>query len=112
MAVSAIRGITLDELVALNDEIIALVRAGVPLDRGLVSLGTDLPGRLGTLADTLGRRLESGESLAEMLEDSGDGLPARLPGRGGGRNSIGQPAVGARRYFDGRSPRIGTFDES
>ncbi|MDA1055303.1 MAG: hypothetical protein O3C40_33195 [Planctomycetota bacterium] len=34
MAVSATRGITLDELVALNDEIIALVRAGVPLERG------------------------------------------------------------------------------
>lgn len=75
MAVSATRGITLDELVALNDEIIALVRAGVPLERGLVSLGTDLPGRLGTLADSLGRRLESGESLADMLGDSGDGLP-------------------------------------
>ena len=42
--------ITLDQLVALNDEIAALVRAGVPLDRGLRSLGEDLPGRLGRFA--------------------------------------------------------------
>lgn len=75
MGVSATRSITLDELVALNDEIIALVRAGVPLEQGLVSLGTDLPGRLGALADSLGRRLEAGESLTGMLDDSGDGLP-------------------------------------
>ena len=45
--------ITLDQLIALNDEIAALVRAGVPLDRGLRSLGEDLPGRLGRFARQL-----------------------------------------------------------
>ncbi|MBC8353044.1 MAG: type II secretion system F family protein [Planctomycetes bacterium] len=75
MAVPATRGITLDELVALNDEMIALVRAGVPLERGLRSIGADLPGRLGRLAESLGRRLESGESLADTLDDSTDGFP-------------------------------------
>lgn len=75
MAVPATRGITLDELVALNDEMIALVRAGVPLEKGLLALGTDLPGRLGTLTTSLGRRLESGESLADSLDESTGGFP-------------------------------------
>ncbi|MCB9873181.1 MAG: type II secretion system F family protein [Planctomycetaceae bacterium] len=75
MAVPATRGITLDDLVALNDEMIALVRSGVPLERGLLALGTDLPGRLGTLATSLGHRLESGESLADTLDESGTGFP-------------------------------------
>ena len=74
MAFPAAR-ITLDELVALNDEMIALVRSGVPLEQGLVSLGTDLPGRLGTLAASLGRRLEAGESLADTLDESDAGFP-------------------------------------
>ena len=75
MVVPATRGITLDELAALNDEIIALVRAGVPLEHGLIAVGTDLPGRLGRFADSLGRRLEAGESLADTLDNSGDGFP-------------------------------------
>ena len=44
---------TVDELLALNDEIAALVRAGVPLERGLADLGGDMPGRLGALATRL-----------------------------------------------------------
>ena len=75
MAVPATRRITLDELVALNDEMIALVRSGVPLETGLLSLGTDLPGRLGALATALGRRLAAGESLADSLDESGTGFP-------------------------------------
>ena len=42
--------ISLDELVALNEEMAALVRAGVPLDAGMADLGGDLPGKLGVLA--------------------------------------------------------------
>ena len=75
MAVPATRSITLDELVALNDEMIALVRSGVPLEKGLLALGTDLPGRLGTLAASLGRKLEAGESLADTLDESGADFP-------------------------------------
>lgn len=68
--------ITLDNLIALNDEIAALARAGVPLDRGLLALGQDMPGRLGRVAQSLGRRLESGEDLAAALSNSGDEFPA------------------------------------
>jgi len=69
------RPVTLDQLVALSDEIAALARAGVPLDRGLKELATDLPGRVGTLAGDIGRRLEKGESLANILAESGGVFP-------------------------------------
>lgn len=64
--------ITLDELVALSDEMAALARAGLPLERGLRSLSGDLPGRLGCLANLLSERLERGQSLAEAIAQSGD----------------------------------------
>lgn len=67
--------LSLDELIALNDEIAALVRAGVPLDTGLRSLGGELPGRLGRLARSLSERLERGESLVQALDDTGGGFP-------------------------------------
>jgi len=60
---------------ALNDEIIALARAGVPLDRGLLAIGKDMPGRLGNIAQSLGRRLESGEDLAVAIGQSGNTFP-------------------------------------
>ena len=59
--------ITLDQLTALNQEIAALARAGIPLDQGLLHLGRDMPGRLGRLASEVGERLESGQPLGEAL---------------------------------------------
>ncbi|MCL4203693.1 MAG: type II secretion system F family protein [Pirellulaceae bacterium] len=59
--------ITLEQLTALNQEIAALARAGVPLNYGLLHLGRDLPGRLGRLANQVGERLESGQPLGEAL---------------------------------------------
>jgi general secretion pathway protein F len=67
--------ISLDQLVALNDEIAALVRAGVPLERGLLDVVGDLPGRLGTIARALGARMGRGESLTQALEAEGDTIP-------------------------------------
>jgi general secretion pathway protein F len=67
--------VTLDQLIALSDEMAALVRAGVPLDRGLVATGRDLKGRVGRLAGRLGGRLERGQGLAEALEADGAALP-------------------------------------
>ena len=69
------RPVSLDQLVALSDEIAALSRAGVPLDKGLRELGRDLPGRLGRLASEFGRRLEGGEDLAKIVGQSGGALP-------------------------------------
>ena len=67
--------ITLDQLLALNEEIAALVRAGVPLDRGLLEAGRDVRGRLGRIAGVLGRRLNRGEGLVEALEAEERAIP-------------------------------------
>ena len=64
--------ISLEELTALCDEMVALSRAGVPLDRGLIELAEDLPGRLGAKAQRIGEQLAGGGSLADVVsaEDS------------------------------------------
>jgi general secretion pathway protein F len=69
------RPITIEQLIALNDEIIALTRAGVSLESGLLAVGADLPGRLRSITTTLGERMSRGESLSEALERSGADLP-------------------------------------
>jgi general secretion pathway protein F len=60
---------TVNDLLALNEEIAALVRAGVPLEQGLADLGADMPGRLGQAAAALAKRTASGESLEQALAD-------------------------------------------
>jgi general secretion pathway protein F len=67
--------VTLDDLIALNDEIVALVRAGVPLDLGLRGLGEDLPGGLGRAARQLSERISRGESLTAALAEPSLQLP-------------------------------------
>jgi len=71
----AIGPVTLDQLVALNDEMAALVRAGIPLERGLIEAGRDLGGRLGRVAGDLGGRLDRGQALPDALGEARDGLP-------------------------------------
>lgn len=66
---------SLDDLIALNDEIAALARAGMPLERGLLDLGRDVPGRLGAMTTALGERMSRGEGLAEAIGAQGDRLP-------------------------------------
>lgn len=103
------RPITLDNLIALNDEIAALTRAGVPLDRGLLAIGEDMPGRLGRIAQSLGRRLESGEDLATSLSQAGDEFPpiyraVVLAGLRSGRLSVALEGIAktARRVTETR----------
>lgn len=67
--------VSLDHLLALNDELAALVRCGVPLERGLLALGRDMPGRMGDLAVGLAERLARGESLPDILRAE----PNRFP---------------------------------
>ncbi len=67
--------ITLDQLIALNDEMAALVRAGVPLEQGLGALGGDLPGQPGRLAQLLATRMSSGESLSKILSEDEQTFP-------------------------------------
>jgi type II secretory pathway component PulF len=67
--------ISLEQLIALNDEILALTRAGMPLERGLVETGADLPGRLRSITTSVGERLSRGETLPDALAALGDGVP-------------------------------------
>lgn len=69
------RSLSLDQFIALNQEMAALTRAGVPLHRGLIDLGHDFPGRVGAMAETLGRRLEQGESLEDVITDESQQFP-------------------------------------
>ncbi len=66
---------TLDDLTALNEEIAALVRAGIPLESGLAELGGDMPGRLGQFATALAERTARGESLAQAITGDAGQLP-------------------------------------
>jgi len=67
---------TLDDLIVLNDEIAALVRAGIPLDVGLAELGRDLPGQLGRFAVSLAEHNARGESLDQTLNEEAGQLPS------------------------------------
>ena len=67
--------LNLDELAAINDELAALVRAGVPLEPGLARLGSEMPGRLGRRARALAERLQGGEALEDVLDDPRMGFP-------------------------------------
>lgn len=68
--------LTIDELIALNEEIAALVRAGVPLERGLAGVARDVRGALGRVAGSLSRRMsEEGCSLTEALEAESASIP-------------------------------------
>lgn len=62
------RALRLEDLEVLNQELAALVRAGLPLDAGLVQAAEELGGGAGELAARLAERLARGESLCEALE--------------------------------------------
>lgn len=66
------RSVSLEQLTELCDEMAALVRAGVPLERSLAEVAEELPGRLGQLTSSLASQLERGENLYESLGDSGN----------------------------------------
>jgi len=72
---SSAKAVSLDELIALNDEMAALVRAGVPLEQGLVEIGRDMSGRLGRTATEMGERMKAGESLPEILASDERAFP-------------------------------------
>lgn len=70
------RPVTLDDLIVLNDEIASLVRCGVPLELGLVGLGSTLTGRLGRLTSRLASNLQKGATLPEALSTESKAVTA------------------------------------
>jgi len=98
------RPVTIDQLIALNEEIVALVRSGSPLERGLVQAGDDLPGRLGSAAKVLGERMARGEDLVSALEAEKDSIPTlyRAVVEAGSRTGdLGAALQGLTRYLKG-----------
>lgn len=67
--------LSLEQLVALNDELVALSRAGVPLEPGLAKLGSASGARVGQFAEQLSARMARGESLQQLVASSDSGLP-------------------------------------
>ncbi len=68
--------ISLDEWIALNGEITALTRSGIPLEWGLAETGRSLDGRLGRVVRALADRMRNGQSLSDAIEAEKDGLPS------------------------------------
>lgn len=67
--------LSLEQLIALCEEIAALSRAGVPLDQGLKELGRELPGRLGRVAQEMGGQLSGGMPLDQVVARAGGKFP-------------------------------------
>jgi general secretion pathway protein F len=69
------KALSLDDLIAFNDELAALARAGVPLREALGELSSDLPKNLARISRSVGDRMEQGSSLADALSAEGNDFP-------------------------------------
>ena len=56
-----------EDLIVLNDEIAAVIRAGVPLDLGLQQATGDVRGNLAKITERLAAKIVQGESLSAAL---------------------------------------------
>jgi type II secretory pathway component PulF len=66
-----------DDLIALNEEIAGMARAGLPLDQGLAALGQEMArGRLRTVTARLADDLKAGHTLPEALERQAGDIPS------------------------------------
>lgn len=67
---------TADELIALNEQIAGMARAGLPLDQGLSSLASEMSrGRLKRVTQALAKDLQSGSTLPEAVARRQKELP-------------------------------------
>lgn len=68
-------GLSIEGWLALNREIEALTRAGLPLEAGLTAAGEGLGGQVGEISQRLAARLERGESIEKALAAERSTLP-------------------------------------
>jgi len=108
--------ITLDHFIALNAEIGALARAGIPLEQGLSHLGRDMPGKLGKTAARIAARLERGDALSDVFREYSADIPPvyRAVVEAGARSgrlaaALESVADSARRIADMRRLVIGAI---
>lgn len=101
---------SLEGIVAFNAELEALVRAQVPLERGLAAAASDYRGRLGQTIRAVAGRLEAGDRLSEAVAEASRAMPeiyravieagvrsGRLAEALQGLTQIGQAQIEARR---------------
>jgi general secretion pathway protein F len=67
---------TLEELLAFNDELASLTRAGVPIDLGLAKLNRDPDRAVQQINAAVARRVDRGVSLSEAVAEEDRLLPA------------------------------------
>ena len=67
--------VTLEDLAALNREVAALVRSGLPLEAGLQQVADEFGGGTSRLAARLAEETAAGKSLSEAVAAQGDSLP-------------------------------------
>lgn len=67
--------VSLEQLIAFNEEVASLIRSGVPLELGLKQVGQSATGKLARLSQRLAERMETGVSLQQALDDEGDRIP-------------------------------------
>src|SRR5262245_24794668 len=67
--------VSVEALLDLNREIVALVRAGVPLEAGLSAAAADLSGPSSDVIRRLSERLAAGATLPAALAAEGNRLP-------------------------------------
>ena len=104
--------LSLVQLVALNDELEALIRADIPLERGLRAASGEYRGRLGQAFQQLRQRLAAGERLPEAIAQASGSMPdvyraiieagmrtGRLADALQGLSQVGQAVVEARRMI-------------
>lgn len=75
MAADSLNKFSLEEIAALNDEIIMLSQAGLALEPGLREFASDGSGNANQAAGRLVERLESGKSLANSIRDENGAFP-------------------------------------
>ena len=65
-----------EDLIALNEEIAGMARAGLPLDKGLSALARDMgTGRLQRVTEALAVDLRAGQTLPEALDKQSGNVP-------------------------------------
>lgn len=67
--------VKLEQFLALNDEMAALIRAGIPLELGLRQIAGSATGGLARLSERLAERMQAGVTLERALADEGDRVP-------------------------------------
>lgn len=67
--------LSIDEFVALNDEIASLLKAGVPLDIGLSGFASSVSGRLSIVSREVADTVRRGDTLVNALESTQSQMP-------------------------------------